>query len=681
MKIRIDNRYIVPLAVLLVFTAIYLVTDFRQLRDAAATGGAFTSGLTKHGGGTIDTESYDGVNRQIGSPFEFGAAYYDDLAGEAGEYEAGECMHCHEPHASFGTAEPPPNPDSFPADLTAPNEYLLFMANGNDLCWYCHNELDVGYDPFVAEQGEGHWGFYQGAAEFQASSHGTDTGFLWPGDGDLTNDGSTWPRTTVRTAGDDRKCINCHSPHGVAGSHDLLAGGPTTGNWVVDSTVTTTTIPRQLIAREEALCLNCHDGTPASTNIKEQVDGHLSASSSGHPVRSSITYGRHDLANETESTDRLAGWLTNANAHAECTDCHNPHLVKPGVRFGRAAPYDSRVKIGEVNRGIWGVTVNEAAGTAGLPIVDLDSSTHNLYQLCFKCHSAWAMGDAINSTSSVNAGVGDPYDDLTDVPSEFDTSNYGYHPVFGVGRNNPPCGANSNWPGGGAAGSGHSGSGAASVAPDGDCGLSNTFVAPYKHTAIITCVDCHRYGDGNVATDDLAKAEGPHGSANRWLLRDVDDTITVNGVLINSGADNWLCFNCHRRDVYGDSGYNNPTNANYSRLQGHPYPGNSTEISASNFFNIGCRNCHAGDQPGALHGTTKTNIGLDNSLSACADCARIGTRLRNGASVPGFRILGINGAAVNTCFSNTSINVTSAGNSCSQGHAKTYSVNYAYSTE
>src|SRR3990167_7171082 len=106
-----------------------------------ATSGAYID--TKHGGGTVDGIKFDGVNRAINPDYSL---YYNDSA-EGGQYAASECAHCHEPHASFGVTEPPPNPTT--GTPAGPTAYLLMEGNYNSatagdnakLCWYCHDNI------------------------------------------------------------------------------------------------------------------------------------------------------------------------------------------------------------------------------------------------------------------------------------------------------------------------------------------------------------------------------------------------------------------------------------------------------------------------------------------------------------------------------------------------------------
>ena len=673
---RFDSKNIVLLAVFFVLAAIYLLSDFRAVHDAGATGGAFTSGATKHGGGTVDGDSYEGVNRILTGD-DFGGFYYSDLAGEAGEYEPGECMHCHEPHQSFGTTEPPP----VEAGL---NDFLLFQSGAsNSFCWSCHEMMDVGYDPMEAPFGYGMWGFYQGQTNFESSSHGVSGSFVWPGGSDLQSPFSTWPRDYVRTSSEKNMCVNCHTPHGVAGSFDTSGTAPAAGNYIVGA-VTLSTIPRQTIAREEALCLNCHDGTPANaggtistTSVKEEIDYYLSTTGSGHPVRSSSYFNKHNLSKETDdftgTPGRVKGWLNTIGAHAECTDCHNPHTAKgygfnsgtyPSPQRGTVFQWSgtssvhagrqgdaSGVYIGPVNRGVWGVGVNTSTGD----VLDADvinelldyddASPSYLYNLCLKCHSAWAWNDSTGtntnqptapSTTGKSWTVNVPASQkMTDVAYQFvasSTVNNSWHPVFGAGRNQPSTGLNVRWT-----------AGAAGTRTDGaPMDLSQNFVPPWEADSIITCVDCH---SADTIGSGGGIARGPHGSSAPFILRKLDPlisyTVNTGGNLTNGdvdydsdvpscgstaggtaftpcGADrtsvnlttaqetnNIFCLNCHRADIYGWDGSGQATNEPYFYLfprQRHPVDwGNgamrtldSTKYGGGPRNGIVCMSCHGG---------------------------------------------------------------------------------------
>ncbi len=106
----------------------------------------------------------------------------------------GHCMQCH------------------PTRATAPfaQAHILFAPNDNALCSTCHSAAGAA-------------GVYQGPTAFNTSLHWTSGRLQWPG-----------PTPPARPAGDEGKCLNCHTPHGTKDAAGL--------------------VPDQAIAREQALC-------------------------------------------------------------------------------------------------------------------------------------------------------------------------------------------------------------------------------------------------------------------------------------------------------------------------------------------------------------------------------------------------------------------------------------------
>jgi predicted CXXCH cytochrome family protein len=527
---HIRTRYKILFGVTIVLAALYLVTDFKSVPDADATGGAFTS--TKHGGADVDSEPNDGVDRSVHP--DVGAFYYDD--SEAGEYKPGECNHCHEPHASFGGIEPP---------------YLLFRDNDNDLCWYCHE--NINFDPIFGG-GVGRWRFYQGETIFTASSHGLSTSFTWPGDDGLVSPSTIWPRDRVRPNADRYKCINCHTPHGILGASGNVYDSDAVPASVQSDTAkpaieTAYLIPRQAIAWEEALCLNCHDsGGPAlqggsqftTTNVKEQL-----TKTYNHPVTDTTKSGIHNLKDEDNPS---TGWFS-SNVHSECTDCHNPHVAGGYGSTSTTFPFGivhqpsgtttwntnrgtrtQPVLVGPVNEGAWGIDVTESSGSIGSRIDALSATFGDkLYNLCLKCHSSFGMtANSVASSSASDLATDEGFAEWTslnenrylqDLEDNFKTSNTGYHPVFGQGKNLPSTGANSNW----------SGAGRRDDIKN-EFTLSQTFVPPWRHTDTVTCVDCHEDEASTVGSGSpsYSTPRGPHGSSRYFILRELDCNITYD---------------------------------------------------------------------------------------------------------------------------------------------------------
>jgi predicted CXXCH cytochrome family protein len=266
----------------------------------------------------------------------------------------GECGQCHVNH-----------------DGAAPNAFVLFAPNTNSLCYTsgCHS-------------GAGATSVYQGPAGYDASSHGTKTSVVWPG-----ADGSVDAAApAARPSGDWGKCVNCHDPHG----YNMDGSG---------------LIPSMTVSREEKLCHVCHDGSPATKNVKADFQ-----KTYVHPV---TTSGKHTVA---ENTPAAFGATPTNNRHAECNDCHNSHIAKA----------DTTLTPPTVSNRILGVSrvsvINGAAGTVPTYAYRTPSDTTPPiaeYEVCFKCHSSWTTQPA----------------GQTDLALRFNANNRSYHPVEAVGKN------------------------------------------------------------------------------------------------------------------------------------------------------------------------------------------------------------------------------------------------------
>lgn len=245
------------------------------------------------------------------------------------------------------------------------SKYFLRMNNDNQLCFTCHG-LKSGA------------GIYPGQIIYQNSNHGTDSQMIWPG--------PLPPRRMELDAAG--KCVNCHDPHG---SDDYLG-----------------LIPSLAFLREENLCLNCHDGSPAIKNIAYDFMKNYS-----HPVK---TYtNRHGRAEEGYP-DKYA-YYPRDNRHSECSDCHNAHVV---VRDALSpVPPD----VSNVNKLVSGVRVSN--GPAGsVPTYQYRSPEDETpalaeYEICFKCHSSWTQQPP----------------GQTDMGKAFNANNPSYHPVEAAGKN------------------------------------------------------------------------------------------------------------------------------------------------------------------------------------------------------------------------------------------------------
>lgn len=176
----------------------------------------------------------------------------------------------------------------------------------------------------------------------------------------------TWDNLNVDTV-QEAACGSCHRPHTAGGRERLLRHEP-----------------------EEMNCLNCHDGTVASTDIATLIDRF-----SAHNPR--LYTGEHD---PTENA-------TTMNKHVECADCHNPHLASG---TGSASAPDIKPTM----RGARGMT---GSGQA------LDAARYE-YEVCYQCHAQQNFATA--TIERVEGG--------DDIARQFAPGNASYHPVEAIGR-------------------------------------------------------------------------------------------------------------------------------------------------------------------------------------------------------------------------------------------------------
>ena len=336
----------------------------------------------------------------------------------------GDCDRCHTMHGE--------GPVVYERALKGPNE--------NTLCDKCHDTPWAG-------------GSYAGSLPYVNSSHGSGSGTVWPGP-------TPPPRTEAGAAG---KCLNCHDPHGWSDA--------------------TGAIPMLAIAREEALCMTCHDGAPARSNVALEVGKPFA-----HPV--TTLSGRHSGPGESQPGDFAVSPVD--HRHAECADCHNPHLVSSD----RVAPAN-----GAMSRTTLGVSrvLVQNGGPGARPTYLFAAGADTLtapvaeYQLCFKCHSSWVLQPT----------------GQTDLAAALNPANASYHPVEAAGR---------------------------------DPGISPAAFAPGWSAASLTrCDDCH-------GSDFPGAPRGPHGSIYRYILKAPYEA-SSQPHLSTSGE---LCFSCHSYAVYAD---------------------------------------------------------------------------------------------------------------------------------
>ncbi len=475
-----------------------------------------------------------------------------------------------------------PHGTPFPKFLTATIAYDS-LADNLTVCTSCHDKRYWNTMPSVHKTSASTW-------------NGVGTSPWYEDMSNYTCNGAPCANTPAT-----QSCLACHRSHGGAVSRSLLK-----------------------FNGEEQVCLNCHNGNVASKNI-DALFNYLYK----HDVKSLATYGSH-VPSRQNAGDPVRETATNLGTtrHAKCADCHNAHGAQSGNHTVGGANGNI---VGNNMLGGWGVKPNPwpAAGTAATfyTVVDITSLTpgnNNLESyVCIKCHSYYAYTTIPPTVPSGNADGSLAYE--SDPTADFNINNMSYHPGFEIaGKLQPSTAANINWP---------------AVPP---LGLTYTFMNGYlqetslnlglssvTHTSTITCSDCH--GSSNPSDP-----KGPHGSNNKWVLR-----ANETGV----GTSQNFCYNCHRRDVYGDEGYVG-IKANYSRVS-HPVDGLGI---SSPFYAPGLNTGNNGNKFGILcltcHGGTSVVSGLGNAMKgvhgsnapagAQAGSDPLGYRMMNGACVESY---------------------------------------------
>lgn len=334
-----------------------------------------------------------------------------------------ECSRCHSQHGSY--------------DVTY--DHALIGPDDNTLCASCHVVPWAG-------------GSYPGTSPYVGSAHGSETGVVWPGPDPPA-------RAEPEAAG---KCLNCHDPHGWLDAQGVISG--------------------LLNGREEALCLACHDGSPAATNVRvDQLKPFR------HPTQDYA--GRHTGAAESLPTDFGAAPLN--QRHAECADCHNPHVARAD-RFAPGTDQTSKRLLGVSRLDVSNGPAGTPPSFTFIPGSDTLSAPGGDWQVCFKCHSSWTTQPS----------------GQTDLARVLNPNNPSYHPVEATGRD-------------------------ATLRAD-------SFVPGVSTLTRTPCGSCH-------GSDD-PMSKGPHGSLYPSILRAPYDASPAR----RNMAANELCFTCHSYDVYAN---------------------------------------------------------------------------------------------------------------------------------
>lgn len=281
------------------------------------------------------------------------------------------------PHGTslIGTDLRDDHPISFPyseslsgsdGDLASPGAWdpaIKLDEYGMLQCTTCHDPHDAEWGKFLVMENsrarlcrECHT-----IAGFDDSPHALSTN-SWSGTGR-----NPWPHTDY-TDVSANACLNCHQSHHAPGKEELLTA-----------------------ARDEDVCLTCHDGSVASDSVARSFRKPYR-----HPIRE--TSGAHVPG------ERLLGGAD----HVTCVDCHNPHVA---ANQEAEAPFVSGMM-----KGVSGLTVS------GTPT---EEALYE-YEICFKCHGE----DEGRSLTEINRQV-----TANSIRREFGPGSPSFHPVVSAGLN------------------------------------------------------------------------------------------------------------------------------------------------------------------------------------------------------------------------------------------------------
>lgn len=251
---------------------------------------------------------------------------------------------------------------------------------------------------------------------------------------------------------------------------------------------------------ERDICFQCHGNTlVAAKNIATAT-----AKTYRHPLETSTTAILHDTTEVRTSPTNFSG----ARRHVDCSDCHNPHGAATGLHVAGT----NQIGAG-VLAGVSGVEPSAypaaLAPTASYPMTSAAQTSYVVanpsvreYQICFKCHTSYAFGATPPTAPSGGPG--------TDVAAEVNPNNRSYHPVVGAPHLRVPA---------------------------------TNLLAPWNTTTSATrmyCTDCH----GNNETTSATVPQGPHGSANPYMLRYTNAAWSTTAPTLST-ASSAFCSNCH----------------------------------------------------------------------------------------------------------------------------------------
>jgi len=342
------------------------------------------------------------------------------------------------------------------------------------------------------------------------------------------------PTTGVTRANVDSKynlfrrgeCVHCHEAHASLGGSEPA---PNTG-------VAAGPDKFLLFSEEEDVCLSCHNGAIVPIDMRTVV-----SKTYRHPITDYS--GRHTLSKNEYGQNGAP--FRGTNRHAECVDCHEPHYIgKPGTAYhsyNTTSPANNNL-VSNLLKGVWGVEPATEGSWLSPPTTFTELTTPGVgaskeYQVCFKCHSYYALQAANGITTST--GPSGQY--ITDQSMEFSKNLKSVHPVR-VPLNNQT----------------------GSYTPQ--ALTAAQLRSPWSNnpgSQTMWCSDCHN--------NDVSSPVGPHGSNYKFMLNGTRKywPASSTGVLfsladVRNNANNWstelFCVNCH---ILYDGSWKNNVHSNH----------------------------------------------------------------------------------------------------------------------
>ncbi|MEI7744675.1 MAG: cytochrome c3 family protein [Chloroflexota bacterium] len=348
---------------------------------------------------------------------------------------------------------------------------------------------------------------------------------------------STSPHDNLGMTLTSDACAACHIPHAAQGPY-LRATSTMSG-----------------------LCFLCHDGTGSTYDVKSQWTS-LSLPANDASTRSYYSHPATDPASTHVSAQNaeFAGVL---NRHAQCADCHQPHVATDAVPAGTSSGWTASGAIA----GASGVAVTNGAAGAS-PAYTLTSTSAKEYELCFKCHSGY--------TTLLAQDPSHPSRWSLDKAVELNPANVSYHPVEAAGKNQE------NW------------------MQNSLQGAAVGKLWAFSTTSVIRCENCH--GSSSATSPAVDGRIDNHASANRGiLLRNYRDrTLKATGASYST-TDFALCYLCHAELPMKDTsgGFTTPQMSNFefhglhvSGISGNGSGGTDIDVAGAGQGNAVCAECH-----------------------------------------------------------------------------------------